>query len=170
MATVSVDPEQYAAAVQEVQGSKLWRSTKAAAVIAPLVALGAGTAAMGLNASPANTDNMLGWGFGLSKPQFYGPTTGLGILFGSTLGKLAGSWLGGNVAKFGIYGGIIGGLAGFYTGVRMGKNVYMSGVGPNTADQTQVYMSGSTYASLAKTDALRRSLARLSRPIRGMGY
>jgi hypothetical protein len=100
-------------------------------------------------------------------------------------------------SRFGMPGGLVGGAAGAYLGVRFGglgvkgsilTGLLGAGVGSivGTAAGVSQFSGGAmtsgargmmeqsvsagTYATLSQMDALRANIARLHRPIRGMGY
>jgi len=93
---------------------------------------------------------------------------------GAAVGGLAGVLYGLNSRSLGVKGTILSGLLGAGIGGILGAavapNVGAGAMVANTMGMTDQMMSGGTYSAVNKIAALNASIARLHRPIRGMGY
>jgi hypothetical protein len=110
-----------------------------------------------------NPDTVLSYYMGAK----YGGYGGIG---GGLIGSLTASRLG-----LGAKGTILGGLLGAGVGSILGASTVMSEMQAgamiaNTRGMTEQTMSAGTYSALEQMSALRADIARLHRPIRGMGY
>lgn len=115
-----------------------------------------------------NPDTIMSYYMGA---KYYGaPGAGLGMglggyigsrLGGTARGKILGALLGGGM------GAITGGLIGTSAGAGAAAQGAMVG---NRPGMTEQFLSAGTMASLSQIAALNANIARLHRPIRGMGY
>lgn len=92
-----------------------------------------------------------------------------GAILGGALGMIGGRYLSRGSVGWTMAGGALGGIGGYLAGGGSQYSMYAKQL-PHPSQPGQQFMSGRTQESLSEISALRSQIARLHRPIQGMGY